>query len=70
MTTGSGYSRRVRVESWDGFNFVGTVVREYREQGQRVVLVEDNRGQRRAVRPDRPEVEIHDLDDTAGGGRR
>ena len=70
-SSGDSYLRRVRVELADGFNFAGTVVREYRDsRGRRTVLVEDTRGQERTVRPEYPSVSIHDLDlddDRRGG---
>jgi hypothetical protein len=64
--------RRVRVELADGYNFVGTVVREYFDsRGRQTVLVEDTQGNQRTVRPAYPSVAVHELDDgldDSGGG--
>jgi hypothetical protein len=58
---------RVRVEMADGFNCVGTVRRVYFDgRGRRTILVEDSIGQERAVRPQRPSVDIVVLDDEGG----
>jgi hypothetical protein len=66
------YLRRVRVELADGFNFAGTVVREYYDsRGRQTLLVEDSRGNQRTVHPEYPSVSVHDLDDgldDSGGG--
>lgn len=55
--------RRVRVELADDYNFVGEVVRDYVDsRGRRTLLVEDNRGEERTVRPRYPHVEVYELD--------
>jgi len=58
------YLRQVRVELADGFNFAGTVVREfYDSRGRRTLLVEDTQGNERTVHPQYPSVSVHGLDD-------
>jgi hypothetical protein len=69
MTTNTNretYLDRVRVESPDGFNYVGTVVREYRDSRGRAVLIEDNQGRERVARPDRPSITVEFLDRDGG----
>jgi hypothetical protein len=66
---------RVFVELGDGFNCVGEVRRVSRDsRGRRTVLIEDNHGQERAVRPGLPSVSVEILnddgdDDLDGDGR-
>jgi len=68
VRTGGGL-RRVRVELADGFNFVGTVQREYRDShGRRRIEVEDTRGKVRDVRLNRPSVSVRELGDGGAVG--
>ena len=64
-----GYLRRVRVELADGYNFIGTVRRDYYDsRGRRTLLVEDTQGNRRTVRPAYPSVTVRDLVEDEQGG--
>ena len=63
--------RRVQVELADGFNFVGTVRREYHDShGRRRIIVEDTQGEERDVGLWRPSVSITELDGRATGSDR
>lgn len=69
MTTNSNsetYLDRVRVEAVQGFNYTGTVVREYRDSQGRAILVRDSQGRERVARPDRPSVTVEFLDRDGG----
>lgn len=60
------YLDRVRIELSDGFNYVGTVVREYRDSRGRAVLIEDTQGRERVARLEKPSVEVKFLDRDGG----
>jgi hypothetical protein len=64
MSQGSdGYLRPARVELADGYNFIGTVRREYLDsRGWRTLIVEDTQGNRRTARPAYPLVTVYNLD--------
>lgn len=69
MTTDNNtetYLDRVRVEAAEGFNYTGTVVREYRDSQGRAILIKDSQGNERVARPNLPSVEVEFLDRDGG----